>query len=314
MNRFVLRQSLILLLTASIWGLGFIAQSVGMDYVEPFTFTAARNILAFLVLIPYIVIADRRAQKNDTSVINGGKLKNKISNKQTLIIGGICCGICLFAASSLQQFGVKYTTVGKAGFITAMYMVLVPIFGIFLHKKAGLKVWAAVALAALGMYFLCITKGAFRLELGDSLVFACAVFFTFHILSIDHFSPKTDGVKLSCIQFLVCAVLSTLSALSFEAPDMQKIVAAGIPILYAGVFSSGVAYTLQIIGQKGMNPTVASLILSLESVVSVLAGWLILNQALSTREIFGCVLAFAAIVLVQLPDKKMQAQTIHSTE
>lgn len=304
MNRFVLRQSLILFLTASIWGLGFIAQSVGMDYVEPFTFTASRNILACFVLVPYIIVTDKRKQKNDTSVIK----------RRTLLTGGICCGICLFAASSLQQFGVKYTTVGKAGFITAMYMVLVPIFGIFLHKKAGIKVWTAVALAALGMYFLCITKGEFRLELGDSLVFACAVCFTFHILTIDYFSPETDGVKLSCIQFFVCAVLSTVSALVFETPDMHSIVAAGVPILYAGVFSSGVAYTLQIVGQRGMNPTVASLILSLESVVSVLAGWLVLHQALSAREIFGCALAFAAIILVQLPDKKMHVHAAQSTE
>ena len=306
MNRFVLRQSLILFLTACIWGLGFIAQSVGMDYVEPFTFTAARNILAFLVLVPYIALMDKRKQKNDTSVIK--------QNKKFLIIGGICCGICLFAASTLQQFGVKYTTVGKAGFITAMYMVLVPIFGIFLHKKAGLKVWTAVALASLGMYFLCITKGEFRLQLGDSFVFACAVGFTFHILVIDYFSPKSDGVKLSCIQFLVCATLSSVCMLIFEKPDIGSILAAGVPILYAGVLSSGVAYTLQIIGQKGMNPTVASLILSLESVVSVLAGWLVLDQKLSTREICGCVLAFAAIILVQLPDRKGNKVHTHSTE
>lgn len=294
MNRFVLRQSLILFLTACIWGLGFIAQSVGMDYVEPFTFTAARNVLAFLVLLPYIFAVGKSKQKNDTCVIK--------QNKKSLIIGGICCGICLFAASSLQQFGVKYTTVGKAGFITAMYMVLVPIFGIFLHKKAGVKIWIAVALASLGMYLLCITKGEFRLQLGDSFVFACAVGFSFHILVIDYFSPKSDGVKLSCIQFLVCAVLSAGCMLIFEKPDIGDIVAAGVPILYAGVLSSGVAYTLQIVGQKGMNPTVASLILSLESVVSVIAGWLILGQKLSTREICGCVLAFAAIILVQLPD------------
>ncbi|MDE7206853.1 MAG: DMT family transporter, partial [Lachnospiraceae bacterium] len=306
MNRFVLRQSIILFLTACIWGLGFIAQSVGMDYVEPFTFTAARNILAFLVLVPYIALMDKRKQKNDTSVIK--------QNKKFLIFGGICCGICLFAASTLQQFGVKYTTVGKAGFITAMYMVLVPIFGIFLHKKAGLKVWTAVALASLGMYFLCITEGEFRLQLGDSFVFACAVGFTFHILVIDYFSPKSDGVKLSCIQFLVCAALSSACMLIFEKTDMGSILAAGIPILYAGVLSSGVAYTLQIIGQKGMNPTVASLILSLESVVSVLAGWLILDQKLSVREICGCVLAFAAIILVQLPDRKASKVHTHSTE
>ena len=295
MNRFVLRQSLILFLTACIWGLGFIAQSVGMDYVEPFTFTAARNVLAFLVLVPYIIVTDKIKSKNDTGVIK--------QNEKVLIIGGICCGICLFAASTLQQFGVKYTTVGKAGFITAMYMVLVPVFGIFLHKKAGMKVWIAVALALLGMYLLCLAKGEFRLQSGDSFVFACAVGFAIHILVIDSFSPKTDGVKLSCIQFLVCAVLSAACMFLFEKPDPGNIIAAGVPILYAGVLSSGVAYTLQIVGQKGMNPTAASLILSLESVVSVLAGWLVLGQKLSARESCGCVLAFAAIILVQLPDK-----------
>lgn len=304
MNRFVLRQSFLLFLTAVIWGMGFIAQSVGMDYVEPFTFTAARSILAFLVLIPYIVITDRKKQKNDTSV----------AKSKTLCIGGICCGACLFAASSLQQFGVKYTTVGKAGFITAMYMVLVPIFGIFFHKKIGFKVWIAVALAVLGMYLLCIGKGGFCLQFGDSLVFACAFGFTFHILTIDRFSPKTDGVKLSCIQFFVCAVFAGLCALIFETPNMKAIFAAGVPVLYAGVLSSGVAYTLQIVGQRGMNPTVASLILSLESVVSVLAGWMILGQTLSAREIFGCILAFAAIILVQLPDRKVHMQTTHSIE
>ena len=302
MNKFILRQSLILFLTASIWGLGFIAQSVGMDYVEPFTFTAARNILAVFTLIPYIIITDKMKQKNDTSVIK--------QNKNSLLIGGICCGICLFAASTLQQFGIKYTTVGKAGFITAMYMVLVPIFGIFLHKKAGTKIWIAVALAALGMYFLCITKGELRLQPGDSFVFACAVGFTFHILVIDSFSPKTDGVKLSCIQFFVCAVLSLICTFIFERPNMDNILAAGTPILYAGVLSSGVAYTLQIVGQKGMNPTVASLILSLESVVSVIAGWLILGQKLSAREICGCMLAFAAIILVQLPDKPLSDKPV----
>lgn len=301
MNKLILRQSFILLLTATIWGFGFVAQSEGMNYVEPFTFTTARNILAFLVLVPYIMLTERKNKKNDTSVINSDIHKSR--KQKALIIGGICCGICLFAASTLQQFGVKYTTVGKAGFITAMYMVLVPIFGIFLHKKAGARVWIAVALAAWGMYFLCITKGEFSLQPGDCLVFACAVCFTFHILTIDYFSPKMDGVRLSCIQFFVCAVLSAVCMFLFEKPDMEKILEAWISILYAGVLSSGVAYTLQIVGQKGMNPTVASLILSLESVVSVLAGWLVLDQGLSERELFGCALAFVAIILVQLPDK-----------
>jgi drug/metabolite transporter (DMT)-like permease len=299
MNKFVVRQSLILLLTAIIWGIAFVAQSVGMDYVEPFTFIAARNVIGVIVLLPVVYIMGRQnADSND----NSDKKADK--NTKDLITGGICCGICLFVASSLQQFGVRYTTVGKAGFITAMYMVLVPIFGMFMGKKTGLRVWLAVVLAAVGMYFLCISKGEFRLQKGDLLVFLCAVGFTFHILTIDHFSPKTDGVKLSCIQFFVCAVLSAIFMLIFESPSISSMLDAWMPILYAGALSSGVAYTLQIIGQKGMNPTVASLILSLESVVSVLAGWIILHQKLSAREIFGCLMAFAAIILVQLPNKK----------
>lgn len=317
MNKWILRQSLILFLTAAIWGFGFVAQSEGMNYVEPFTFTTARNILACLVLIPYIMLSDSMLtdssrRKTDTNVIKCDS--DKRPKRNVLVIGGICCGVCLFAASTLQQFGVKYTTVGKAGFITAMYMVLVPIFGIFLHKKVGARVWAAVALASLGMYFLCITRGEFSLQLGDSLVFACAVGFTFHILTIDWFSPKTDGVKLSCIQFFVCALLSAVCMLIFEKPSIENIFAAWLPILYAGVMSNGVAYTLQIVGQKGMNPTVASLILSLESVVSVLAGWLILDQKLSMREIFGCILAFAAIILVQLPGSKKDKTLGYNTE
>lgn len=295
MNRFVLRQSLLLFLTATIWGVAFVAQSVGMDYVEPFTFNAVRNMIGAIVLLPCIGLLNRLNGKD-----NGAAGEPQ---KKTLIIGGISCGVLLFVASNLQQFGIQYTTVGKAGFITAMYIVLVPVFGIFLHKKAGLKIWAAVALAVAGLYLLCMTDGSFSLQMGDLLVLACAVAFSFHILVIDYFSPKVDGVKLSCIQFFTCAVLSAIGMLLFEEPKLSQILAAWVPILYAGVMSCGVAYTLQIIGQKGMNPTVASLILSLESVVSLLAGWVILGQKLSNRELAGCALAFAAIILVQLPSK-----------
>ncbi len=295
MNRFVLRQSLLLFLTATIWGVAFVAQSVGMDYVEPFTFNAVRNMIGAIVLLPCIGLLNRLNGKN-----NGEAGEPQ---KKTLIIGGIFCGVLLFVASNLQQFGIQYTTVGKAGFITAMYIVLVPVFGIFLHKKAGLKIWAAVALAVAGLYLLCMTDGSFSLQMGDLLVLVCAVAFSFHILVIDYFSPKVDGVKLSCIQFFTCAVLSAIGMLLFEEPKLSQILAAWVPILYAGVMSCGVAYTLQIIGQKGMNPTVASLILSLESVVSLLAGWVILGQKLSKRELAGCALAFAAIILVQLPSK-----------
>lgn len=297
MNKFALRQSLLLFLTAVIWGVAFVAQSVGMDYVGPFTFLTARNIIGAIVLLPVIHFFGNKKEGQENA-------EKKAASSKTLLIGGICCGICLFVASILQQYGIKYTTVGKAGFITSMYMVLVPIFGIFLHKKTGLRVWIAVVLAAVGLYLLCITKGEVGLQKGDLLVLACAVGFTFHILTVDHFSPLVDGVKMSCIQFAVGAVLGILFTILFEKPDLGSILSAWKPILYAGAMSSGVGYTLQIVGQKGLNPTVASLIMSLESVVSVLAGWLLLNQTLSSREILGCVLAFAAIVLVQLPDRK----------
>jgi drug/metabolite transporter (DMT)-like permease len=228
--------------------------------------------------------------------------KETKENKKDLITGGIACGIFLFIASAFQQFGVKSTSVGKAGFITAMYIVLVPIVGMFMHKKTSAKVWIGVALAVIGMYFLCISKGESGMQMGDILVFVCAITFSFHILTVDHFSPRVDGVKMSCIQFMTCGILSAVFMLIFEEPNMSDILSAWIPILYAGALSSGVAYTLQIVGQKGMNPTVASLILSLESVVSALAGWIILHQQLSAREIFGCAVAFAAIIIVQLPD------------
>ena len=300
MNKFVLRQSFLLFLAATIWGVAFVAQSVGMEYVEPFTFVATRNVIGAVVLLPVIVMMSKSKGNQ-----RGNKLAEKEKcNIRTLIIGGVCCGICLFVASCLQQYGIKETTVGKAGFITAMYMIIVPVFSIFIGKKTNIRIWVAVAMACVGMYLLCMTSADLSLQKGDIMVFACAVCFTFHILTIDYFSPKVDGVKLSCIQFVTCAVLSTVCMLIFETPSIESILAAWLPILYAGAFSSGVAYTLQIIGQKGLNPTVASMIMSLESVISVIAGWIILGQALSKRETLGCVISFAAILLVQLPDRK----------
>lgn len=299
MNKFTIRQSLILLLTATIWGSAFVAQSVGMDYVGPFTFSAVRNMIGAMALLPVITflrwMRDREeGNRNDSQEVHGNK---------TLLAGGIYCGVVLFIASNLQQIGIQYTTVGKAGFITAMYIVLVPILGPFVKKKAGLRVWVGVVIAVVGLYMLCMTGGSFVLQKGDLLVLICAFAFAIHILVIDYFSPKVDGVKMSCIQFIVCAILSGICMFVFEKPDITSILQAWAPVLYAGVLSSGVAYTLQIIGQKGMNPTVASLIMSLESVISVIAGWLILKEVLSGRELLGCVLMFAAIVLVQLPSK-----------
>ena len=287
MNKFVMRQSLLLLLTATIWGVAFVAQSVGMDYIGPFTFNVVRNVIGGLVLIPCIAVFHRTGAKEEDAGKTPGSRKN-------LLLGGICCGVMLFVAGNLQQIGIQYTTVGKAGFITAMYIVLVPILSIFLGKKAGIKIWAAVALAVAGLYILCMTDGSFSLQKGDLFVLLSAFAFSAHILVIDHFAPLADGVKMSCIQFFVCALLSA-------------VLQAWIPVLYAGVFSCGVAYTLQIVGQRGMNPTVASLILSLESVISLIAGWVILGQALSVRELSGCVLMFAAIILAQLPERKRGA-------
>lgn len=298
MNRFVIRQSLLLLLTATIWGVAFVSQSVGMDYVGPFTFNAVRSLIGAAVLVPCIALLKKmqRGEKGQEEV-------HKKEDKKTLLLGGICCGVILAVASSLQQFGLLYTTVGKAGFITAMYIVLVPILGIFAGKKVGLRIGVSVVTAVAGLYLLCMTE-SLRLEAGDILVLLCAVVFSFHIIVIDHFSPLVDGVKMSCIQFLTCGILCSVCMFLFEEPKLSMIFAAWKPVLYAGVMSCGVAYTLQIVGQKGMNPTVASLIMSLESVISVLAGFVLLHEVLSRRELFGCVLMFAAIILAQLPDRK----------
>ena len=294
MNKFVLKQSMLLLLAAAIWGVAFVAQSVGMEYVGPFTFLASRSVIGALVLGVYIILREKRGTVNNLS---------QIGERKSIVMGGIWCGCLLFIASIFQQIGIMYTTVGKSGFITAMYIVMVPIISIFLKKKAGVKLWLGVALAVLGLYFLCMTSGSIMVQKGDVLTFFCAVAFSFHILVVDYYAPKIDGVKLSCVQFITCAVLAGIGMLIFETPSIQTVMAAWLPILYAGALSSGVAYTLQIIGQRGMNPTVASLLMSMESVISVIAGWVILGQALSGRELTGCVLMFAAIVLVQLPEQ-----------
>ena len=289
------KNAFMLILTAFIWGTAFVAQSVGMDYLGPFTFNGVRSLIGGVALIPCIWILQKLNDKSDPVT--------EERNRKDLLIGGISCGVLLFAASSLQQVGIQYTTAGKAGFITAFYIVFVPVLGIFLGKKTGWKVWTAVILALAGLYFLCITE-KFTIGKGDIFLFACALVFSLHILVIDYFSPKVEGVKMSCIQFMVCGIISLPFMFLLEIPKMGAIVDAAWPLLYAGVLSCGVAYTLQIIGQKNVNPAIASLILSLESCFSVLAGWVILGEKLSVRESIGCILMFAAIILAQLPDKK----------
>lgn len=288
-----IKSSLILLLTATIWGVAFVAQSVGMEYIGPFTFNAIRCVLGGLVLIPVILVLKK---KKETGAENQEK-----EDKKTLWTGGIACGVILCIASNLQQFGIMEASVGKSGFFTALYIVMIPVIGIFIGKRPGIKLWFCVALAVVGMYLLCMKDGSFTIERADIMLLLCALAFSFHILVVDYFSPKVDGVKMSCIQFFVCGVLSAVGMLFTETPDISNIQAAWMPLLYAGLLSCGVGYTLQIVGQKGINPIIASLIMSLESVISALAGWVILGQVLSLKEIIGCVLMFVAIVITQIP-------------
>lgn len=288
-----IKSSLILLLTATIWGVAFVAQSVGMEYIGPFTFNAIRCVLGGLVLIPVILVLKK---KKETGAENQEK-----EDKKTLWTGGIACGVILCIASNLQQFGIMEASVGKSGFFTALYIVMIPVIGIFIGKRPGIKLWFCVALAVVGMYLLCMKDGSFTIERADIMLLLCALAFSFHILVVDYFSPKVGGVKMSCIQFFVCGVLSAVGMLFTETPDISNIQAAWLPLLYAGLLSCGVGYTLQIIGQKGINPVIASLIMSLESVISALAGWVILGQVLLPKEILGCVLMFVAIIITQIP-------------
>ena len=300
-----------LLLTAFIWGVAFVAQSVGMDYIGPFTFNCVRSIIGGIVLIPLILfmkktrmgkntLENREKDEEEEQQTKGGYQKNTI-------LGGICCGFLLAVASSFQQFGIMHTSVGKAGFITALYIVIVPVLGVFMKKKVALIVWVSSVIAIVGFYMLSIS-GQVSINKGDILVLICAVLFSLHILAIDYFSPKGDAVTISCIQFLTSGIICGICMLLFERPQVTDILAAYVPILYAGVMSCGIAYTLQIVAQKNMDPTVASLILSLESVFSALAGWLILGQRLSVKELMGCGLVFVAVLLAQLPQESMKTK------
>lgn len=301
------KNAILLILTAFIWGTAFVAQSVGMDYLGPFTFNGVRSLIGGAALLPCIWFLGVLNGKDTAGKDADGKPDEKASvpsGRKELVLGGIACGVLLFGASSLQQLGIQYTTAGKAGFITACYIVIVPVLGVFLGKRIGWKVWLAVATALVGLYFLCITE-KFTIGKGDVLIFVCAIVFSLHILVIDYFSPKVDGVKMSCIQFLVCGIMSLPFMFALETPKAGAMLEGWMPLLYAGVLSCGVAYTLQIIGQKNVHPAIASLILSLESCFSVLAGWIVLGERLSAKESIGCVLMFAAIILAQLPERKL---------
>ena len=298
-----IRGSVFLFLTAIIWGVAFVAQSEGMKYVGGFTFNCVRSLIGGVVLIPCIFLMRTwRAGEPEQERQSGAAGAKPASNRtRTLLVGGVCCGTVLCIASNLQQFGIKYTTVGKAGFITALYIVLVPLLGLFFHRKVGKLVGFGVLFAVCGLYFLCIGE-QFTIGLGDLLVFFCALVFSVHILTVDHFAPMVDCVAMSCIQFFTCGILSAIPMLLFEQVSWEGLRGAAPTILYAGVMSCGVAYTFQVVGQKNVNPTVASMLMSLESVVAVIAGLVVLGQRPSKRELLGCVLMFVAVILAQIPE------------
>ena len=298
-----MRGNILLLLAAFIWGLSFVAQSEGMKYIGPFAFIGIRSMLAGISLAVFLTIRSLVSKKEKQKKQNEEQKADAREKRKTLLTGGVCCGLVLFVATMLQQIGILHTNEpGKAGFITALYLILVPIAGIFFRKRIGIKVWIAVVLAVCGMYLLCITEG-FHIATGDLYLLGCAVVFTVHILVIDHFSPKTDGVAMSCIQFLVCGVIAMTGMFLTETVELSHILSAWLPLVFSGVFSGGVAYTLQIVAQKDTEPTIATLLMSLESVFAVFGEWLILGQFLTAREFGGCVLMFAGIILSQLPER-----------
>ena len=305
--------NMLLLLTAVIWGTAFVFQRVGMDSIEPVTFNAARMWLAAAAIGLVAVLTGKRmacrtiplsAEYTTDSTLDtalADRQDKRQDRRKNTIIGGICCGSFLTAASLFQQMGVVYTTAGKAGFITAMYMLLVPIINfVFFKKKNTWLVWTGVLIGVIGMYLLCIKDG-FSLTYGDSLVCICALLFSGHILCCDHFVQLGNPIQISAIQFLTTAVISSIIAWIVEAPSPEKILSAAIPILYCGIVSGGIGYTLQMVAQKYTDPTIASLLMSLESVFAVIAGAVLLGERMTSRELAGCIVMFAAIVLVQIP-------------
>ena len=290
-----MRQVVFPILAAFIWGTAFVAQDLCADSIGAFAFNATRYFIAVLALLVVILISDKLKKNKPTLTAQ----EKKAANKQ-LWLGGLCCGAALAIASNFQQAGlVAGTDAGKAGFITALYVVLVPVFGLFFKRKVSLPTWIAVVLSVVALYLLCI-KGDFSLAPGDLLVLVCAVCFAVHILVIDHFTAYCDGVKLSCLQFLFAGIISTICMFIFEDVDFAAILSCALPLLYVGIFSCGVGYTLQILAQKDSNPTVVTILLSLESVFAVIAGAIILKQQMTVREYIGCAIMFAAVVLAQI--------------
>ncbi len=285
--------NLLLLLTAIIWGFAFVAQSVGMDYVGPWTFVFTRFIIASILLLPISLFSEKSYHASLPV-----KTEKK-SYQREVLIGSAVCGCFLGLASITQQIGMMTTTAGKAGFITACYVVLVPIFGILIGKKPRKSLWISVVLALIGLYMISM-HGSMSIGRGDAMVSLCAVLFSLQIMSVDYFSEKINPVLLANFQFFFASMVGLIGMLMFESPTAAGLI-GGLPsILYAGVMSSAVGYTLQVIGQKNTDPTVASLLMSLESVFSAIGGFLILHQILSLQELVGCAVVFAAVIIAQI--------------
>lgn len=316
--------NIMLFIAALIWGTAFVAQKSSMDYIEPFTFNAIRMLIGAAVLTPAIFFFDRQKKKDDaggsagnaacveTSVVGsendaGGSAR---SDRKWLLLGGTCCGMVLFIGGSLQQVALKTVGAGKAGFITALYIVLVPLLGIFIKKKIRPIMWGCVVVSAVGLFLLCVPKGESLsgVGFGEILLFISSIWFALHLFVVDYFIVRADGVKLAQMQCFICGIASAAMMFIFESPDMGAIMDCWFPIIYTGVFSQGIAYTFQIVAQKHTDPTSASLIMSLESVFSVVAGAIILREMMSGREILGCILMFAAIIVTQLPEKQSYGQ------
>ena len=285
-----IKGNLILLLTSVIWGASFVSQRVGMEKIPPATFNGIRLLIGALVLLPVIIISDRMKYKN-------GAEKPSKEEKKILLKGGIICGIFLCIATTVQTWGLMYTTSGKSGFITAMYIIFVPFIGLLLKRSFPKIAFLSAFIALVGMYLLCGFNDGFDFNIGDFLTLICAVVFSLHIIAIDIFSPKADGIKLSALQFFFAGIIDFVIIVLFDKPDIGLIIDCTLPILYSGVMSCGVAYTLQIIGQKYTDPASASILMSLESVFAVLSGMLILGEAMNGIEILGCMLMFAAIII-----------------
>lgn len=304
---------LLLALAALIWGISFVAQSEG-GHIGSFTFQATRNLLSFLSILLVVIIKDNtskaKLQKRKTKSVSAWAKDNKI-----LIKAGMICGVTLAVASNLQQFGIdmlgKETSTGRAAFLTALYIILVPIFGIFFKKKVKPLAWISVAVALGGLYLISVKSGeGFSISSADIILILCAVFFSMQIITVDRYSADIDGVKLSCFQFFIAFVLSTICMFIFEKPDISEIFAQAVPILYSGIFSGGIAFTLQIIGQKNCNHVLAVMLMSLESVFSALSDWIIRGNTMSTREVFGCAAMFVAIIMAQAPEFKRKKSEV----